>query len=202
MILAVLRNRRTTPSHGERSSSGASRLTGVRRAPSLLLALLLVAGLSAAAGRAGGVAAPGWQSLLSGVTGAPTGVPGLARPIVPDASRASEGAVSPGSCARRWNSSAPRSTRAWAAHHGTRADITVMPSAVRPVGGGKRTTIRQCAFGIDVGSTRLALVVAPLPASKASWRGEMLRYARTATRTRLLTRFNATVTRTGALQLR
>lgn len=174
----------------------------MRRATSLLLTVTLAAGLSAVTARAAGVAAPGWPGLLAGVTGAPTSVPGLQRPIVPSSSRASQGAVTPSSCARRWNNGAPRVTRAWAAHHGTRADITVMLSAIRPINGGKRTTIRQCAFGIDVGSTRLALAVAPLPGSRASWRGEMLRYEKSATRTRLLARFNATVTRAGALRLR
>jgi hypothetical protein len=165
-------------------------------------ALVVLGLLAATAAGAGLTAAPGWTVLLAGATGAPANVPGLARPIVPDASHVKKAPTTVSRCLARWNSGAPARTRAWAAHHGTRADVTVMRTPTVGIGGAKGAAISQCAFGVEVGVGQLALIVAPLSGSRAAWRGELVRYRTRAALDGLVRRFNATVTTAGKLRLR
>jgi len=173
-----------------------------RKVAALGSALVVLGLLTGGAAGAALAAAPGWNALVAGATGAPVNVPGLARPIVPDASHVKKAATTVSRCLARWNGGAPAVTRAWAAHHGTRVDVTVMRTPTIGIGGAKRSVIAQCAFGVEVGVGQLALVVAPLPGSKAVWRGELVRYRTRAALDGLARRFNATVTTAGKLRLR
>lgn len=145
--------------------------------------------------------APTWSELFSGAVGGPAPVPGLEQPII-ETSQARRAVPVPArrACISVWNATVPAPTRRWIASRNARAaDVTFMKSGFGVIGGSKRFTVSQCAFGVAVGSKEIVVAVAPLTPGSDPWRGELLHYRSAKTVSGLVIRFTAVVRTDGSI---
>ena len=179
-------------------------LPGTRVARDMWRATALVAGAAAvaASGAAGAVKPPTPKELLMGLQPPPAVVTGLAYPIIPYSPPKST-APTPRQCVAAWNRGAPRRTLAWVvARSARRADVTLFTEGVQTLGGGPAYSVSSCAFGIAIAPTQILYALAPPKGTtRPFWSGELLNYQSPSTVTRLVRRFNATVSRDGTLRL-
>lgn len=175
-----------------------------------LFAAVGVAILAVAACGASAAKPPTESELLTGVQAPTTAVPGLSWPIgTTDSPLPGMKSIKPTAreCVAAWNSRAPSQTRRWIATRSARhADVTFTNFRGKVIGSGVKVADWHCAFGVAVGPRQIVFALDPQSfaaprAVSSAWSGGLLRYSTKAAVSRLVARFNASVSRDGTLRL-
>jgi hypothetical protein len=163
-------------------------------APPIGLALPAALALAVCSLAAAASGPPTLRELANDLLGTRT-VPGLVYRLLPS-SRDPRTAPSPAKCVAVWNASLPLMTRRYViSYTARRADVTLEEDVGQKIGGATSTQY-GCASGVAIGPRSLLVAFAAPRDISYPWRGQLDIYRDAATLTRLLPRFNATVSET------